>query len=105
MKQYIKNKLDKGPDGMRVTITDNMIILRSERYLTRMEKYIIKNEPTGVATVKSIRTDAVTGIINEGGPISFIEELVQAKAVYVVYDSYPQDEYCIIILVFDRILA
>jgi len=105
VKQCIKKKLDKGPDGMRVTISDNMIIIRIERYLTKMEKYVIEKEPNGVETVRCMRTGAATGIINEGEIIFFMEKLVQAKAVYALYDSYPQDEYCVMLFMFDRILA
>lgn len=105
VKQCIKEKVDKGPEGMQVTIVNDMVIIRSEGYLTRIEKYIIEKEPAGAETVKSMRTDAIAGIISEGELVSFLEEQVGAKATYSMHDSYPQDEYCIWLFLFDRKLT
>ena len=105
VKQCLKERLDKEPGNVRITIVDDMIIIRNEHYLTKMEKYIIGKESTGVETVRSIRIDAVTGIINEGGLVSFIEELIHAKALYSLYDVYPEDEQCVLLFVFDKKLA
>ncbi len=105
VKQCIKEKVDKGPEAMQVTIVNDMIIIRSEGYLTRIEKYIIEKEPGGAETVKSMRADAIAGILSEGELVSYLEEQVGAKATYSMHDSYPQDEYCIWLFLFDRKLA
>lgn len=105
VKQCIKEKFDKGPEAMQVTIAGDMIIIKSGGYLTRIEKYIIEKEPGGAETVRSIRADAVAGIVSEGELIAFLEQQVGAKATYSMHDSYPQDEYCIWIFLFDRQLA
>ena len=105
VKQCIKEKCDKGPEAMQVHITGDMVIIKSGGYLTRIEKYIIQKESTGVETVKAMRSDAMSGMINDGELVSFLEEQVGARAVYSMHDSYPQDECCIWMFLFDRKLV
>lgn len=100
-----KEKFDKGPEGIRVTIVDNFIIIRTERYLTKMEKFIIKNDSGGAEQIRAVRENIISGMIHEGEAIPFIENLLDAKAIYCLHDSYPEDEYCIWLIVFDRQLA
>lgn len=100
-----KEKFNKGPEGIRVTIVDNFVIIRTERFLTKMEKFIIENQASGAEQIRSVRENVITGMINEGQVISFIENILDAKAVYSLHDSYPEDEYCIWMIVFDRQMA
>ncbi|MGG0717030.1 Na-translocating system protein MpsC family protein [Robertmurraya massiliosenegalensis] len=104
-KQCGKEKFDKGPDGTRVTIVDDLVIIRTERYLTKMERFVIDNESDGAEYIRSLRVNVLDGAIQEGELISTIEKMVEATAIYCIHDSYPSDEYCVMIIVFDRQLA
>jgi Uncharacterized conserved protein len=104
IKQISKEKLDKGPEAMRVTMADDMVIIKSEHYLTRMEQFIIQN-PHGVDTVKSARSDAIAGLVRDGDVLDFLEKVTQAKPIYTLYESYPEDDYCIWVFMFDRRLV
>ena len=104
IKQVSKEKLDKGPEAMRVTMADDMVIIKSEHYLTRMEQFIIQN-PDGVETVRSARSDAIAGVVRDGDVLDFLEKVTLAKPIYTLYESYPQDDYCIWVFMFDRRLV
>lgn len=104
IKQVAKEKLDKGPEAMRVTMADDMVIIKSEHYLTKMELFIIQN-PDGVETVRSARSDAIAGVLQDGEVLGFLEKITLAKAIYTLYESYPQDNYCIWVFMFDRMLV
>lgn len=104
VKQLAKEHLDKGPEAMRVTIADDMVVIKSERYLSRMEQFIIRNA-SGVDTVKLARQDAIDRVLKETDILEFLEGITNAKPLYTLFDSYPLDDYCIWIFMFDRKLV
>lgn len=105
MKQCIKTKLDEESGMVKVTIVDDMIIIQTEGYLSRIEKYVIQNQEGDAENVRSVRVNAISGLIRERVLISFLEDVVGAEAVYCLFDLYPKDEYCIWLIMFSHKLA
>lgn len=105
VKQCIEEKLDEASGNVKVTIVDDMIIIRTEGYLSKIEKYIIQNQEDDVENIRSVRITAISGLIRERVLISFLEDTVNAEAIYCLFDLYPKDEYCIWLIMFDQKLA
>jgi uncharacterized protein YbcI len=102
IKKYSKEKLDKGPEGMRVNLTDDLMIVRSEKYLTTLEKFLIEKNDDAVETIREMRISAVNKLIEDGEIIKFIEKELNVRVTYCIYDSFPLDDYCLWLLIFDR---
>ena len=105
MKQIGKEKFDKGAEVTRATIVNNLAVICSERYLSKIEKFIISSDDDGVEKVRQFRVEAIRGILQDKEVTAHIERIVEAKILCFLCDSFPQDEKCVIVLIFDRQLA
>jgi len=106
LKQWLKETMDKGPESLLVTIADDMIIVRTEGYLTKIEKYIIKNKPTQFTkSLRKVRLEVVNSAFREGIIMNYLENAVDAKVVCTLFESYPEEEFSVWLVMFDRKLV
>ena len=102
MEQYMKKKLGKGVENTKVTIWEDMLIIRGERFLTDPEMYILQT-PAGKEVVRNARMQVARQHSIDNIP--YFEEILQAKAIHQTYDIEPENDFWIHITVFDRILT
>ncbi|MDD2497091.1 MAG: DUF2294 domain-containing protein [Desulfitobacteriaceae bacterium] len=102
MEQYMKKKLGKGVENTKVTIWEDMLIIRGERFLTDPEMYILQT-PAGKEVVRNARMQVARQHSIDNIP--YFEEILQAKAIHQTYDIEPEKDFWIHITVFDRVLT
>lgn len=102
MQKYFKQKLGKGVDYTKITICEDMLVIRGEGFLTEPEKFIAET-PAGVDVVRKARTQVVKQhwIDNK----KYFEERLQAKAIHQAYELEPENDFWMHIIIFDRILV
>lgn len=102
MEKYFKQKLGKGVDYTRITIWEDMLIIRGERFLTEPEKYIVQT-PMGKDVVRAARMQVAKqhSIDNT----AYFERLLQARSIHQTYDIEPEKDFWIHVIVFDHCLT
>ncbi len=102
MEKYFKKKLGKGVDYTRITIWEDMLIIRGERFLTDPELYIIQT-PAGKEVVRAARMQVARQHSIDN--LEYFEKVLQAKAIHQTYDIEPEKDFWIHVVVFDRMLT
>lgn len=102
MEKYFKQKLGKGVDYTRITIWEDMLIIRGERFLTEPEKYIVQT-PSGKDVVRAARMQVAKqhSIDNT----DYFEKILHARSVHQTYDIEPENDFWIHVIVFDHCLT
>jgi len=99
MEQYFKQKLGKGVDYTKITIFEDMLIIRGEGFLTEPEKFIAQT-PSGRKTIRAARTHVVLQHWHDNK--NYIEEKLNAKVIHHIYDIDPEKDFWMHAVVFDR---
>ncbi len=99
LQQYFKQKLGKGVDYNKVTICEDMLIIRGEGFLTEPEKFIAQT-PSGRKTIRASRTHVVLQHWHDNK--RYIEEKLNAKVIHNVFDIEPENDFWMNTVVFDR---
>lgn len=102
MEQYFKKKLGKGVDYTKITIWEDMLIIRGERFLTEPELYIVQT-PTGKEVVRAARMQVAKQHSIDNTP--YFEKMLKAKAIHQTYDIEPENDFWIHVIVFDQVLT
>jgi uncharacterized protein YbcI len=100
LEQYSK-RLGKGSDYTKVTIWDNMVILRSRGFLTDPEKYI-RSCPRGDNLIKVSRMLIAKQFAIDN--IKYFEDKVGAKCIHQTFDVESENDFWIHVMVFDKLL-
>lgn len=100
--KYFKGLLGKGADSLKVTISDDMVILRGERFLTQPETYIAST-PKGNDLVKASRLQIAEQFALDN--VSYFEEKLEAKCIQQTFNVEPSQDYWIHVMVFDQLLS
>lgn len=102
LEKYFKEKLGKGPDHTKIIISNDMLIIRGERFLTEPEKFIITTaEGSKVINQSRMHVARQHSIDN----MPFIEELLGAKAVHETYTVDAENDFWMHAIIFDKVLA
>jgi uncharacterized protein YbcI len=102
MSKYFKRILGRGVDHTKITIYEDMLIIRGEGYLTEPEKFIAQT-PNGSDTIRASRMKVVQQHREDNIPI--IEERVRAKALHHSFCVEPENNFWMHCIVFDRSLT
>ena len=102
MEKYFKQKLGKGVDRTKITIWEDVLIIRGEGFLTEPEKFIVETESgkdvVNVARMQVARQHSLDNM-------AYFEERLNARAVHQVYSIIAEDDFWMHVVVFDRILT
>jgi uncharacterized protein YbcI len=100
--KYFKEKLSKGVDYTKVIISNDMLIIRGERFLTEPEKYIVAtaegNEAVNRARIKVARQHSIDNM-------PYFEKFLGAKAIHETYMVEAKKDFWMHVIVFDRVLT
>ncbi len=102
MEKYFKSKLGKGVDHTRITIWEDVLIIRGQGFLTDPEKYIVSTM-AGKDVVNSARMHVAKQHSTDNVP--YFEKLFNAKAVHQAYLVEADNDYWMHVVVFDRVLT
>lgn len=102
MMQYFKRILGRGIDDVKISIFEDMLIMKLMGFLTEPEKYIIMNTPNGSELIRASRRQVgdQTAIDNT----AYFEEMLKAQVVYQSYDMDPKNDFASHLIIFDRML-
>ncbi len=102
MEQYFKQILGKGVDYTKVTICEDMLIIRGEGFLTEPEKFIAQTH-LGRRTIRASRSHVAMQHWHDN--IRYFEEKLNAKVIHNIGGMEPDRDFWINIMVFDRCLT
>lgn len=102
MEKYFKEKLGKGVDHTRVTLCEDMLIIRGEGFLTEPEKYIVATE-SGKDVVNAARMQVARQHSIDN--LAFIEQTLNARLIHQVYYIEAENDFWMHVMVFDRVLT
>jgi uncharacterized protein YbcI len=102
MEQYFKRTLGKSVDTTRISIVEDMLVIRGEGFLTAPEKFIVMT-PQGKDAVRAFRMHVVQQHIIDNIPI--FEKLFNAEAVHQTYEVEAHNDFWIHAIVFNRVLT
>lgn len=102
MEKYFKQKLGKGVDRTKITIWEDMLIVRGEGFLTEPEKFIVETE-SGKDVVNAARMQVARQHSIDN--LAYFEERLDARAVHQVYKIEAKKDFWIHVVVFDRVLT
>ncbi len=99
MEQYFKQILGKGVDYTKVTICEDMLIIRGEGFLTEPEKFIAQT-PSGRRTIRAARSHVALQHFHDN--IRYFEEKLNAKVIHNIGGMEPEKDFWMNTLIFDR---
>lgn len=102
MEKYFKSKLGKGVDHTKVTIWEDLLIIRGEGFLTEPEKFIV-NTPEGREVISSARMCVARQHSRDNVP--YFEQLLQAKVVHESFLVDAEKDFWMHVMVFDTMLT
>jgi uncharacterized protein YbcI len=102
MDKYFKEKLGKGVDYTKIIISNDMLIIRGERFLTEPEKYIVGTK-SGNEVVNQARMHVARQHSIDNMP--YFEKLFGAKAIHETYMVEAEKDFWMHTIVFDRVLT
>lgn len=102
MEQYFKVTLGKSVDKTKITIWEDLLIIRGEGFLTEPEKFILKT-PLGKDAVRAARIHVVQQHIVDNVP--YFEEKLRARAIHQTYEVEAERDFRMHVIVFDRMLT
>ena len=102
MEKYFKQKLGKGVDRTKITIWEDMLIIRGEGFLTEPEKFIVETE-SGKDVVNAARMQVARQHSIDN--LAYFEERLDAQAVHQVYQIEAEKDFWMHVVVFDRVLT
>jgi uncharacterized protein YbcI len=101
VEKYGKLLIGKGSDYTKLTIWDDMMILRCEGFLTEPEK-IISATPLGSSLINKSRMQIAEQFGKD--TLSYFEAKLGAKCIHQSYDVESEKDFFIYIMVFDKFL-
>ncbi|NLX02923.1 MAG: DUF2294 domain-containing protein [Syntrophomonadaceae bacterium] len=102
MEKYFKQKLGKGVDRTKITIWEDMLIIRGEGFLTEPEKFIVETE-SGKDVVNAARMQVARQHSIDN--LAYFEERLDAQAVHQVYQIEAEKDFWMHVVVFNRVLT
>jgi uncharacterized protein YbcI len=102
MEKYFKTKLGKGVDHTRVTIWEDLMIIRGQGFLTEPEKYIASSA-AGQEVVSSARMHVAKQHSADNTP--YFERLLQAQVLHEAFLVDAKKDFWLHVMVFDRVLT
>lgn len=102
MDKYFKEKLGKGVDSSKIIISNDMLIIRGERFLTEPEKFIVATA-AGNEVVNQARMHVAKQHSIDNMP--YFEKLFGAKAIHETYMVEAEKDFWMHTIVFDRVLT
>jgi uncharacterized protein YbcI len=102
MEKYFKEKLGKGADNTKIIISNDVLIIRGEGFLTEPEKFIVETaEGNKVVNQSRMHVARQHSIDN----MPYIEKFLGAKAIHETYMVEAENDFWMHVIVFDRILT
>ncbi len=102
MEKYFKEKLGKGTDNTKIIISNDMLIIRGEGFLTEPEKFIVATaEGNKVVNQSRMHVARQHSIDN----MPYIEKFLGAKAIHETYMVEAENDFWMHAIVFDRVLT
>lgn len=102
MEKYLKSKLGKGVDKTKVTLWEDLLIIRGEGFLTEPEKFIAST-PQGREAINSARMHVAMEHSAENVP--YFERLFSAKVIHEAFLVKAESDFWMHVMVFDRVLT
>lgn len=99
MEKYFKQILGKGVDYTKVTICEDMLIIRGEGFLTEPEKFIAKTS-AGRKTIRAARAHVAMQHFRDN--IGYFEERLNAKVIHNLGGMEPDKDFWMNTMIFDR---
>jgi uncharacterized protein YbcI len=102
MEKYFKEKLGKGTDNTKIIISNDMLIIRGEGFLTEPEKFIVATaEGNKVVNQSRMHVARQHSIDN----MPYIEKFLGAKAIHETCMVEAENDFWMHVIVFDKILT
>lgn len=102
MDKYFKEKLGKGVEYTKIIISNDMLIIRGERFLTEPEKFIVLTT-AGDKVINQARMHVARQHSIDNIP--YFEKFLGAKAIHETYMVEAGSDFWMHAVVFDRVLA
>ena len=102
MEKYFKEKLGKGVDKTRITIWEDLLIIRGAGLLTESETYIAST-PEGRETVSSARLHVAKQ--HSADNVPYFEKLLGARVIHEAFLVEAASDFWMHVMVFDRMLT
>lgn len=100
--QYFKKRVSKAADSCKVILYNDVLIIRSENFLTEPEKQIITLQD-GSELVRASRMQVAKQHAIDN--LSYFEEKLGAKCIHQVYDVDATKDLWVQIMFFDKVLT
>jgi uncharacterized protein YbcI len=101
MERYAKDLIGKGSDFTKVTVWEDMLILRCKGFLTEPEKFITTSSK-GSNLVKASRLQIARQFAIDNVP--FFEAMLGANCIHQTFDVESDKDFWIHVMVFDQLL-
>jgi uncharacterized protein YbcI len=101
LEKYWINLIGKGSDFTKVTIWNDMLILRCEGFLTDPEKYVAA-APKGSKLVKESRMHIAKQFAVDNVP--YFEAKLGANCIHQTFDVESNKDFWIHVIIFDQLL-
>lgn len=99
IEKHFKAKLGKGADHTRITIWEDILIIRGEGFLTGPERLLIET-PEGLQAVNSARFQIAKRHAHDNVP--YIEKAIGAQVLHQAFLVDAQKDFWMHVMVFDR---
>jgi uncharacterized protein YbcI len=99
IEKYFKEKLGKGVDHTRVTIWEDIIVIRGEGFLTEPERYLLKTLP-GKDIVNAARMHVAK--LHARDNVPYIEKLLSAKVIHQSFLVEAEQDFWMHVMVMDH---
>lgn len=99
IEKYFKEKLGKGVDHTRVTIWEDIIVIRGEGFLTEPERYLLKTLP-GKDIVNAARMHVAK--LHARDNVPYIEKLLSAKVIHQSFLVDAEQDFWMHVMVMDH---
>ncbi len=102
-KKILKSNVDKGPDGVKVSFSENMLIIVCEKYMTKYEKYIMSVNPSDIEVLHEARVKVNNSFFENKFELDeFVFKLLGAKILGFVYDVCLEEDFALWVIILDK---
>ncbi|NLM39226.1 MAG: DUF2294 domain-containing protein [Firmicutes bacterium] len=102
IEKYFKTKIGKGADHTRVTIWEDIVIIRGEGFLTDPEKFLIETSE-GLDVVNSARLQVAKQHAHDNVP--HIEKMLGAHVLHQAFLVDAQRNFWMHVMILDRTIT
>lgn len=105
-KKALKARFDKGPDNVKVSLAENMIIFTCEKFMTKYEKFVLTIDFESMSVLKEARLKSSKSFVEDDYEIdNFIKERLDANVIGYTFDVCLEDDFAIWVMILDKSIS